>query len=946
MATARDSGARGDKGRRIGPELTTYRQKRDPERTPEPFGGRPPAGGRLFVVQKHAARRLHYDLRLEMDGVLKSWAVPKGPSGHAEEKRLAVHVEDHPIEYGDFEGVIPPGNYGAGSVIVWDRGWYRSAKPEDPLAQLARGKLEVEIFGHKMRGRWTLARMSGKDKEWLLLKKADGGAVPADAAELTERYPQSVLSGLTVEEMANASGRLAAIRARLDALGAPRGEVIAGRQPFTLATLAERPFSDPAWLFEIKYDGVRVLASRRGDRVELYGRSGQDTTSRYPEVARALRALPIDSFVIDGEIVALDDAGRPSFQRLQPRMALTDPREIERAGAQRPAIGVFFDCLMLDDRDLRKLPLVDRKECLRLLVPALGAVRYGDHVAEAGEAFFELASEQRLEGIVAKRARSLYSGARTRDWIKIKCQRRQEFVIGGYTDPQGSRGHFGALHLGVYGGPTEAPRLVYVSKVGTGFDDAGLKAILDKLRPLARATPPFDAGTPPTGRGHHWVEPRLVAEVRFTDWTDDGGLRHPTFIGLRDDKKPTECRREEPEAMPEAELAGDPERLSAPEPLPADRAARPTRIGRRNQAGVGELGGGAASAPPQSEQAAPVAPAPARLQPTNVKKIFWPGETPLTKGDLIAYYERVAPLMLPYLKDRPLVLTRFPDGINGKSFYQKDAPDFAPAWVRTERIYSRDTERDIAYLVVDDVEMLRYVANSGAIPIHLWGSRVLSLERPDWLVLDLDPKGAPFTDVVRVALALRRILERLELPSYVKTSGATGLHILLPLGAHYTYEQCRTFARLLAVMGVEAEPDISTVARPLRARGGKVYIDFGQNGHGQTIVAPYSLRPLPGAPASCPLAWREVTPRLDPARFTLKTLPARFDKMADPLTPVLGDGIDMPAALERIEALHKKPSPLRGEGRVRGAESRGGVSGPAAPGAGGRTRGRSRPPRA
>jgi bifunctional non-homologous end joining protein LigD len=937
----------------VGPELTTYRRKRDPERTPEPFGGRPPAGGRLFVVQKHAARRLHYDLRLEMDGVLKSWAVPKGPSVHAEEKRLAVHVEDHPIEYGDFEGVIPPGNYGAGSVIVWDRGWYRSAKPEDPLTQLARGKLEVEIFGHKMRGRWTLARMSGKDKDWLLLKKADGAALPPDAAELTERYPQSVLSGLTVEEMADTSGRLAAVRARLDALGAPRGEVSARRQPFTLATLAERPFSDPAWLFEIKYDGVRVLASRRGARVELYGRSGQDTTSRYPEVVRALRALPVDSFVIDGEIVALDDAGRPSFQRLQPRMALTDPREIERLAAQRPAIGVFFDCLMLDDRDLRKLPLVDRKECLRLLVPSLGTVRYGDHVMEEGEAFFDAASEQRLEGIVAKKARSVYPGARTRDWIKIKCQHRQEFVIGGYSDPQGSRGHFGALHLGVYDGPAEAPRLVYVSKVGTGFDQAGLKAIWEKLHPLARATPPFEAGAIPTGRGHHWVEPRLVAEVRFTDWTEDGGLRHPTFIGLRDDKKPTECRREEPEA----ELAEDPERLSAPEPLPADRAARSTRRDQRNRAGVGGLGGGAASAPPQSEQEVSVAPAPPRLQPTNVKKIFWPGEPALTKGDLIAYYERVAPLMLPYLHDRPLVLTRFPDGITGKSFYQKDAPDFAPAWVRTERIYSRDTERDIAYLVVDDVEMLRYVANSGAIPIHLWASRIPSLERPDWLVLDLDPKGAPFTDVVRVALALRRILERLELPSYVKTSGATGLHILLPLGARYTYEQCRTFARLLAVMGVEAEPGISTVARPLRARGGKVYIDFGQNGHGQTIVAPYSLRPLPGAPASCPLEWREVTPRLDPARFTLVTLPARFDKMEDPLRPVLGDGIDMAAALERIEALHKPspgrgtrsdspspdpPSPLRGEGRVRG----GGLSAPAPPGAGARTRGRSRPPRA
>jgi bifunctional non-homologous end joining protein LigD len=922
MATARDSGARGAKGQRIGPELTAYRQKRDPERTPEPFGGRPPGGGRLFVVQKHAARRLHYDLRLEMDGVLKSWAVPKGPSAHAEERRLAVHVEDHPVEYGDFEGVIPPGNYGAGAVIVWDQGWYRSAKPEDLLAQLARGKLEVEIFGHKMRGRWTLARMSGKDKEWLLLKKADGAAVPPGAAELTERYPQSVLSGLTVEEMANASGRLATIRTRLDALAAPAGEVDARRQSFTLATLAERPFSDPAWLFEIKYDGVRVLASRRGDRVELYGRSGQDTTSRYPEVVRALRALPVDRFVIDGEIVALDDAGRPSFQRLQPRMALTDPREIERAAAQRPAIGVFFDCLMLDGRDLRKLPLVERKECLRLLVPSLGPVRYGDHVVKEGEAFFDLASEQRLEGIVAKKARSLYTGARARDWIKIKCQRRQEFVIGGYTDPQGSRGHFGALHLGVYDGPTEAPRLVYVSKVGTGFDDSKLKAILDKLRPLARATPPFDAGAIPTGRGHHWVEPRLVAEVRFTDWTDDGGLRHPTFMGLRDDKKPLECRREE--VLEELPLT-----LPSPQGGEGDEGISPSPPG----GGEGRVRG--------REEEGP------RFKPTNINKVFWPAEG-YTKGDLIAYYERVAPLMLPYLEDRPLVLTRYPDGITGKSFYQKDAPDFAPDWVRTERIYSKDTERDIAYLVVDDVDMLRYVANSAALLIHVWASRVPSLERPDWLVLDLDPKGAPFTDVVRVALALRRILDRLELPSYVKTSGATGLHILLPLGARYTYEQCRTFARLLAVMGVEAEPEISTVARPLRARGGKVYIDFGQNGHGQTIVAPYSLRPLPGAPASCPLEWREVTPRLDPARFTLRTLPARFDKMADPLTPVLGEGIDMAAALERIQTLQHEPSPLRGEGRVRGGEVRGGgaVNRRAARGAVGRTRGRSRPPRA
>ncbi|HKW92304.1 MAG TPA: DNA ligase D [Methylomirabilota bacterium] len=915
------------------PPLETYRKKRDPDRTPEPFGGRSPSSGRLFVVQKHAARRLHYDLRLEMDGVLKSWAVPKGPSLHPEEKRLAVHVEDHPIEYGDFEGVIPPGNYGAGSVIVWDNGWYRSAKPQqDLLDQLARGKVEVEIFGHKMRGRWTLARMSGKDREWLLLKKADGAAQPPETAELTERYPQSVISGLTVEEMANPSGRLAAVRARLDELGAPRGQVSARAQAFTLATLAEQPFSDPAWLYEIKYDGVRVLASREGDRVTLYSRSGQDTTSRYPEVVRALLALPIERFVIDGEVVAIDEAGRPSFQRLQPRMALTDPREIAFAATQRPAVGVFFDCLMLDDRDLRRLPLVDRKECLRLLVPALGPARYGDHVMGAGEAFFEAASEQRLEGIVAKRARSLYTGTRSRDWIKIKCQRRQEFVVGGYTDPQGSRGHFGALHLGLYDGPTAAPRLVYVSKVGTGFDQTALESIWKRLQPLVRATPPFEAGPIPSGRGHHWTEPRLVCEVRFSDWTDDGGIRHPAFLGLREDKKPLECRREgsePPEAVPPPEQEREPEHRDAEQP---GALSQPNGPGR---AAVGGLGGGAASAPPQSEQEAPVF-APSRLprpfNPTNTKKIFWPAEG-YTKGDLIAYYEGVAPLMLPYLEDRPLVLTRFPDGITGKSFYQKDAPDFAPDWVRTERIYSKDTERDIAYLVVDDLEMLRYVANMAAIPVHVWASRIPSLERPDWLVLDLDPKGAPFTDVVKVALALRRILDGLELPSYVKTSGATGLHILLPLGARYTYEQTRNFARLLAMLGVQAEPEISTVARPLKSRGGKVYIDFGQNGHGQTIVAPYSLRPLPDAPASCPLDWREVTPSLDPGRFNLLTIVPRFEKLADPLTPVLREAIDIGTALERMRD------------RLAAGERKA-TRNPGSSGAGGRTRGRSRPPRA
>ena len=836
--------------------LDTYRAKRDPARTPEPFGAGHAGDGRRFVVHKHAARRLHYDLRLEIDGVLKSWAVPKGPSVRPHEKRLAVHVEDHPVEYAAFEGVIPEGSYGAGPSIVWDAGWYRLTTPEPAAAQLARGRLEFELFGFKLGGRWTLARMSGKEREWLLLKKADAFA---SDREPTERQPESALSGLTVEELRTGTTKLAALRARLDALGAPARAVTPRPRAPMLATLVGRPFSDPAWLFEIKYDGVRVLAERAGGRVELRSRSGQDVTVRYPEIARALRALPLDRFLLDGEIVALDDAGRSSFQRLQARMGLARPDDVARAEATAPVNAVVFDALALDGRDLRGLPLEARKECLRLVLPARGVVAWSDHVVEHGEAFFAAASERGLEGIVAKRRASRYAPGRSRDWLKVKCQRRQEFVVGGWTAPRGSRAGFGALHLGLF----EAGRLVYVSKVGTGFDDATLAALHARLVRLERPTTPFAVGSP-AGRGHHWVEPRLVCEARFAEWTKDGGLRHPTFVGLRDDKRPEDCVRERPAAMAAARGAA-----------PAERPA----------------------APDDGER---------RVTITNPTKVFWPEEG-LTKADLVAYYDRVAPWLLPYLADRPLVLTRYPDGIGGKSFYQKDAPEWTPTWVRRQRIPSGDAGRDIEYLVVDDRESLRWVVNLGTIPLHLWASRVGGLDHPDWLILDLDPKGAPFGDVVKVAQALRRLLETLELPSCVKTSGATGLHVLLPLGGRYRYEEARGFAHLLAMLGVEAEPGIATVARPIRARGGKVYIDYGQNARSQTIVAPLAVRPLPGAPVSCPLRWQEVTARLDPRRFTIRTLPARLDTLGDPLAPVLGPGIDVVAALGRLERLAGRP---------------------------------------
>ena len=663
-------------------QLEHYRKKRDPARTPEPFGDAaeaPPShpDGTLsvpgaefpvakeaaaalfalgprprFVVQKHWARNMHYDLRLELDGTLKSWAVPKGPSTKAEEKRLAVHVEDHPIEYGSFEGVIPAGNYGAGSVIVWDRGWYGSFKPEDLLEQYDRGKMELELFGFKLRGRWTLVRMGKKDKEWLLLKKLDGAA--SASVEAVDRYPESVITGITVEEMRDVPGTLAAVGERIQSLGASRGEPAPHDVSLMLATLAQSPPSGSEWSFEIKYDGVRVLAWRREEEVRLFGRSGEEITKRYPEITAAFGALPCAQFLLDGEIIAEDETGRPSFQRLQARMGLTKPRDIEAALIRVPARAVMFDCLGLLGHDLRDLPLAGRQDLLARTVPRLGTVQRTDHVIGHGQAFLDACGSLGLEGIVAKRLASRYTGRRGADWIKVKCDRRQEFVIGGYTE--GARTGFGALHIGVYDGDG---KLVYVTKVGTGFDGATIDRLMAMMEPLRRETSPFEVRSP-KGKGHTWVEPRLVCEVRFTEWTRDGGLRHPTFLGLRSDKRPEECRREE-------SVSGVP---PDPDTVAHEAPARPPRAPER---------------PPRAtERPLPVSDKKVAL--TNLKKVFWPDGA--TKGDLIGFYETVAPLVLPYLRDRPLVLTRYPDGISGKSFFQKDAPVYVPDWVRTEMISS------------------------------------------------------------------------------------------------------------------------------------------------------------------------------------------------------------------------------------------------------------------
>ncbi len=838
-----------------GPDpLSAYRAKRSADRTPEPAGvavraaDARPAGGR-FVVHQHAARRLHYDLRLEMEGVLRSWAVPKGPSKSPADKRLAVHVEDHPMEYGDFEGVIPEGNYGAGAVIVWDHGSWIPL--EDPIEGMKKGKLLFELRGYKLRGRWTLVKIKKGQKEWLLIKERDG-YVSTDG----EAFPAgSVLSGLTVEELRDGKDRAAALRAELKRLGAPARRVRPEDVPPMLAETAEAPFSKKGWVFEIKLDGYRMRAVREGGQARLLTRNGNDATAAFPELVRPLEALPYDGLIMDGELVVLDENGRPSFQRLQNRARVSGPLLVRRASIETPATLYLFDLIAVEGYDVRPLPLEQRKAILRKLLPEVGPLRYSEHFATDGEALYEQAVRLGLEGIIGKKADAPYRSGRSSNWLKIRADKTDDFVVVGYTQPKGSRGGFGALHLAAYDGGT----LVYAGRAGSGFTGAELKQIAADLEPLRRPDPPC-TGPVPKGKEHAWVEPRLVAEVRYKEWTDEGLLRHPVFVRFRDDKKPEECV---------LNRAGSTEQYDpGPEPAPARTAP-------------GSL---------------------PEVQFTNLEKVFWPDEG-YTKGDLIEYYGAIAPWMLPYLAARPLVLTRFPDGIQGKSFFQKDAPAYAKQFVRTVTIWSEESQRQLNYFVCDNPAALRYIANMAAIVLHIWSSRVGSLETPDWCILDLDPKEAPFQDVVTVAKAVKALCDVIDLPAYVKTSGSTGLHVLIPLGRQCTYEQSRTLGGLLARLVAAELPEIATITRQVQKRGGKVYLDYVQNGHGRLIVAPFSVRPLPGAPVSMPLEWREVTPKLDIHRFTIKNAPARMKKMnEDPLRPVLTTTPDLVQALERLQA--------------------------------------------
>jgi len=866
--------------------LTKYRRKRSAARTPEPFGREvsspSPATSGTFVVQKHAARRLHYDFRLEMEGVLRSWAVPKGPSMNPADKHLAVAVEDHPLEYGDFEGVIPPGNYGAGSVIVWDRGIYEVIDPPGDAADAVRkGKLDIALHGFKLNGAFTLVRTGmranadPKDKQnWLLIKKRDQYATTEN---VFEAHPRSVLSGLTIEELAEAPATEQKIADKLAARHLPElgAKLKYSDFPLTLAKTADESFDNDKWLFEIKYDGVRVLAIRQGEDTHLYARKGTDITNRYPEVVLALNSIALDRFVLDGEVVAQDENGRPSFQLLQRRMHVNDARQIARLSLAVPVSYYVFDLLGFDRFDTRTLPLEERKRLLSELIHSEGPVRYCDHVIGRGKDFYGAISEHELEGVVAKLRDSPYRGTRTGDWLKIKRPLTEQFVIGGYSDPDGTRTHFGALLLGQY---ESNGALRYTDKVGTGFSRDTLRKIFAMLEERAQSESPFRkpvAGEPTPERNAHFVRPELVCNVRFTEWTDGGGIRQPSFLGLNSDVFPRDCKYGGPAG---ADAVND--------DIPS---IEPTVSGDPK-----ESKGSGKSAPPAAEPKASV---------TNPEKVFWPNEG-YTKGDLVEYYRAISKWMLPYLKDRPVMLTRFPDGIDGKMFYQKDAPAFAPPWIRTEKIYSEDSQREISYFIIDSEEALAYVANLAAITIHMWSSRIQHLERPDWLLFDIDPKGSTTRHAVEVAREVANVLREVGLEPCLKTSGQMGLHVVVGLAPKYTYDQAKMFSELVSQVVVNRNREIATINRNPRTRNGRVYIDYLQLGHGKTIAATFSVRPVPGAPVSAPMTWKELKPSLDPAVYNIKTAIPRMLRMKrDPFLDAIEKHASLEDAIPHLEAL-------------------------------------------
>jgi bifunctional non-homologous end joining protein LigD len=841
--------------------LQTYHAKRKFKETPEPKGKVEHHRGALrFVVQKHHATNLHYDFRLETDGTLKSWAVPKGPPTSHEEKRLAMMVEDHPFDYLLFEGVIPKSNYGAGPVMVWDEGTYHipgatSREESEKLVRegLEKGKLHVVLHGKKLTGEYALIHMHGKQENaWLFFNKGKP-RIPQ------ENEDRSVLSDRTMEEIRRGAPRHSP-KPVFDLSDAPKGSMPHNVQPM-LATPADEPFDHPDWVFEVKWDGYRAIAEVSREKVRLYSRNKRPFEQRFASVVDSLRHLGFDA-VIDGELMVLDQSSKPRFQLIQ---------DYPKSGGT--LVYMVFDLLYLDGHNLEKLPLVRRKEILGQLVAGLPNVSVSEHIPEHGLAVFKAVQEQGLEGIVAKEAASRYrQGVRGKSWLKIKTHQRQEAVIGGFTEPKGSREGFGSLLLGVY----DKGNLLYIGHVGTGFNEKTLAEVRDKLDRLIQETCPF-MDRPKPNASVHWVQPKLVVEVSFSHWTNDNIIRHPVFLGLREDKDATEVRREGPMDSSKAVESVQKER---------EVKRETSKSSPSKPKGFEEIGGH-------------------RVSLTNLDKVYWP-EDGYTKGDLVRYYREISEFILPYLWDRPESLNRHPNGIDEKNFFQKDmGRQPPPEWVQTTEIISKTDGKKTRALLCQDEATLVYMANLGCIELNPWHSRVGFLDQPDYLMLDLDPEVISYDHVVEAAQEIRKVLDKAEAESFCKTSGKRGLHVYVPLGAKYSNEQATQLAELIARIVNARLPSTTSLIRSPKARQGRVYLDYLQNGKGKTLAAPYSVRPWPKATVSTPLKWTEVRRGLDPSKFTIRTLAKRLHTVGDLWKPVLGPGPDMSAVVDKLAAMMK-----------------------------------------
>ena len=845
--------------------LKDYKRKRHFDITSEPKGEITSSeSGRLYVIHKHAASRLHYDLRLELDGVLKSWAVPKGPSLNPSEKHLAVHVEDHPVSYGDFEGIIPEGEYGGGTVMLWDKGEWEPIG--DPKAGFDKGDFKFRLKGRKLKGLWVLARMADKDtekgKNWLLIKKKDEYADPG--GNILDQEPLSAASGRSMDEIARERDRIWSSLEPDGGAGQSHEKMpenfdpdeiaaVPGARPAAfpsmvspqLATLVkEAPVGDD-WIHEIKYDGYRILGFKKAREIRLMSRNGKDWTHKFSSLQKAMLSLPATDAVIDGEIVVKKSDGTTDFQALQ--------NFLKGIGSDR-LFYYAFDLLYLNGFDLAQTPLIHRKALLEKMTanPDSDAmIRFSDHIIGRGPAVYHQACRHALEGMISKRINSLYRQERTKDWVKVKCMQRQEFVIAGFSRPGGTRTGFGALLLGYY---DSSGKLLYAGRVGTGFTDMTLRSILNALSGLLRKTSPLH--NPPKGtavKGVEWVEPQKVAEIEFIQWTEEGSLRHPSFKGIREDKDPREVVREQP--VQNRSVTRPPREEAQTESTRPDPEKKPS-------SGKPAAGG-------------PVEFAGVRL--TNPHRILYQAQG-ITKAALAEFYARIGEKLLPYIDQRPLTIVRCPQGQQKKCFYQKHLTDQLPDSIKGIPIKEKNKEE--IYIMAEDVKGIVSLVQLGVLEFHPWGSRVERLEYPDMMIFDLDPgPGIDPLQLVEGCRMLKMRLDELGLKSFIKTSGGKGFHIIVPIIPENDWDDVKAFSGAVAKSLVRDYPARFIAVMTKAKRNNKIFLDYLRNGRGATSVAPFSTRARSGAPVSTPIAWDELDETLKPDAYTVENLPHRLESL-------------------------------------------------------------------